>query len=265
LVLVLIVGPGFIGGDSKPDTAPILTIIPDNPISSGATVLGQGNPNGGKSTPPPPVQVKQETKTPIATPTKSDPPKAERPTPKDSKPDRASKREDPLAEPKKHTPNVNLTQVTRDPAKKTTKQTSTNDSAADDNKNREKQLAAALSNIKQHTGHGTEFGDVGLPTGSGISVGAFGDILKSVYFKYWQEPTDATMEDAVVKVTVTVARDGSVLSARITRSSGDPAVDRSVDRVLRDVTTIAPFPPDWKESQRQFQLSFSLKAKRSIG
>ena len=104
-----------------------------------------------------------------------------------------------------------------------------------------------------------------MSTGTGPSVGAYSDILRSIYFNSWREPSDATMEDAVVKVSVTIASNGSVISARITKPSGDPAVDKSVQHLIDSVPFIRAFPEDWKERQKEFKLSFSLKAKRSLG
>ena len=132
-----------------------------------------------------------------------------------------------------------------------------------DAKRRADIINAAVGNIRSGASTGVEVGPVGLPTGSGPSVAAFGDILRTIYFNNWHEPSDATSDDAVVRVTVTIARDGSVISGRITKPSGDRAVDRSIEQTLRNVTFIKAFPSDWKESQRQFQLNFSLKAKRS--
>jgi colicin import membrane protein len=123
----------------------------------------------------------------------------------------------------------------------------------------------AISSIRNNTGGKVDIGDVAGPGGGGPSYASFETVLRSIYFNNWREPSDVTLEDAVVKATVTIASDGSVISARITRGSGDSAVDRSVQRLLEDVTFIAPFPAGAKEKQRTYPLSFSLKAKRGLG
>jgi len=107
--------------------------------------------------------------------------------------------------------------------------------------------------------------NVGDGKSGSASQESFEDILRRVYFNNWQQPTDAASDDAVVKVSITVASDGTVVSWRITKSSGDAAVDRSVEQLLRNVTHIAPFPSGSKDSQRTYPLSFSLKAKHSLG
>ncbi|MEY4386718.1 MAG: TonB terminal [Verrucomicrobiota bacterium] len=283
LVLLLIVGPALMPSDSsKVDQSQILTVIPDVALSSGATVMGFGTPNGGKAdpTPPPKVQV-VEPKPPVPPPvTRVEPPKDKPVTPpktndrdiKDA-PKNPTRDPDALESNKSKKPLVDVKNlVVRDPSKtKPTANKTADTTAADESraraeaKRRADIINAAAGSIRSGASTGVEVGPVGLPTGSGPSVGAFGDILRTIYFNNWHEPSDATSEDAVVRVTVTIARDGSVISGRITKSSGDPAVDRTVEQTLRNVTYVKPFPADWKESQRQFQLNFSLKAKRSQG
>ena len=69
----------------------------------------------------------------------------------------------------------------------------------------------------------------------------------------------------ITKATVTIASDGTVLSARILKPSGDASVDRSVQRTLDRVTFIAPFPEGAKDKQRTYTINFNLKAKRLSG
>lgn len=276
LVLLLLVGPAFLPSDSAPTSAEILTIIPDIAIPSGAPVIGFGTPNGGRQDPTPPPPRPPEPKPPAPEPPK---PVAVRDTPKDEprKTDddikTAERKPTPDPDslettPKRRKPVVDVSKpVVRNSSKSPSKDTAAADKAkaAAAAKQAAKRFESAMQNIRSGSSSGVEVGPVGVSTGSGPSVAAFGDILRTIYFNNWREPSGATADDAVVKVTVTIARDGSVISARITRSSGDSAVDRSVQHTLDTVTFITPFPADWKESQRQFQISFSLKAKRSIG
>ncbi len=263
LVLLLIVGPAFLSSDSQPDTTQILTFIPDNALSSGAAVLGQGTLNGGRSAPTPPEPKPVELPKPLPVVKIAEPrndPKPVDPLPKPN-PDST----DPTDKPRK--PQISLIPIVRKPSTTTPKPNTT--AAAEKAKAKAeadkaaRTVQTALNNISRNASTGVDVTTPGTPTGSGPSVAAFNDILKSIYFNNWHEPSDVTSEDGVVKVTVTVARDGSVIASRISKSSGDAAVDRSVQRTLENVTFIKPFPEDWKESQRQFQLSFSLKAKRS--
>jgi len=287
LVLLLIVGPAFLSSDNTPTSSQILTIIPDLASADGAAVMGFGTPNGGRQNPTPPAPTPPEPKPPTPAPPEPKPPVVERvkDTPKekpekplekdikDAKPPEPTKQKDPDAlEPAKPTkPVISLKPVIRkpnsnkDPEKAAAEERAERARAAADKERRLAAVHSAATSISSGASSGVEVGPIGVSTGSGPSVAAFGDILRTIYFNNWHEPSDATSDDGVVKVTVTIARDGTVISARITKSSGDPAVDRSVQRTLDNVSFIKPFPEGWKEAQRQFQLSFSLKAKRSIG
>ena len=286
LVLLLIVGPAFLSSDNAPSSSEILTIIPDLASADGAAVMGFGTPNGGRQEPTPPTPTPPQPKPPTPAPPEPKPPVVERvkdvpkdpprkDVEKDVKPPEPTQKKDPDAlEPAKpHKPVISLTQVVRDSSKaKNAEKAAAEKAAADErarvnaeNSRRAAAVHSVLNNISSGASSGVEVGPIGVSTGSGPSVAAFGDILRTIYFNNWHEPSDAASDDGIVKVTVTIARDGTVISGRITKFSGDPAVDRSVQRTLENVTFIKAFPEGWKESQRQFQLSFSLKAKRSLG
>ena len=265
LVLLLIVGPAFLTSDSKLDTAPILTFTDVEAISAGAAVMGQGTPNGGRSAPTPPEPKPVELPKPLPVVKIAEPrndPKPVDPLPKPN-PDST----DPTDKPRR--PVVDLTKVVRNPNKTTTPKPNTADAdrarAQAEAKANARQVATAIDKIRTGSSSGVDVGPVGVASGSGPSVAAYSDILRTIYFNSWLEPSDATMEDAIVKVSVTIANDGSVISARITKSSGDAAVDRSVQHLIDSVPFIKAFPADWKERQKEFKLSFSLKAKRSLG
>ena len=102
--------------------------------------------------------------------------------------------------------------------------------------------------------------------GGGVSYAPYAQIVRAKYTQAWTIPNDATDDEAVVKVSVTIARDGSVISSRIITESGSKLVDRSIQNTLDRVTTIGvAFPAGAKESQRTFTISFSLKAKKLLG
>ena len=103
------------------------------------------------------------------------------------------------------------------------------------------------------------------PGGGGEVYASYDQFVKSVYWHAWTPPDDVTSDEAVVKATVTISSDGSVLSARITKGSGDSSVDRSIQQTLERVTFIAPFPEGAKEKERTYKINFNLKAKRLSG
>jgi len=94
-------------------------------------------------------------------------------------------------------------------------------------------------------------------------------VIQSIYqHRYDQElitAGDVGTQVVNVEVTVTVARAGEVLSARLLKPSGNAAMNRVVQRVLERVTFIAPFPEGAKDAQRTFNIIFELKPKKVIG
>jgi TonB family protein len=87
--------------------------------------------------------------------------------------------------------------------------------------------------------------------------------VRSFYDSAWVRPEDATTEDATAEVSVTIASDGAVIAKRITKRSGDRAVDASVQNVLDRVTSVGrPFPEGAKDKQRTYIIPFNMKTKR---
>ena len=83
---------------------------------------------------------------------------------------------------------------------------------------------------------------IDMPGNSSVAYANYASVVKSVYEQAWVPPDNAQNDDANVKVTVTIARDGTVISARVLTPSGDAGVDASVQRTLDRVTFIAPVP-----------------------
>ena len=104
-----------------------------------------------------------------------------------------------------------------------------------------------------------------MPGTSTESYANYAAAVKSKYESAWIPPEDTANDDANVKVSVTIARDGSVITARILDRSGDGKVDASVQRTLDRVTFVAPFPDGAKEKERTFIINFNLKSKRMLG
>jgi TonB family protein len=62
---------------------------------------------------------------------------------------------------------------------------------------------------------------------------------------------------AVVTFSVTIARDGHVISSNVVAPSGDAAVDNAVQRMLEHVSFIGAFPDDSKDQQRTYNIDFN--------
>ena len=71
-------------------------------------------------------------------------------------------------------------------------------------------------------------------------------------------------DNANTKVSVTIANDGTVISARIITPSGDAGLDASVQRTLERVRFIAPFPEGATEKERTYIINFNPKVKRML-
>ena len=97
---------------------------------------------------------------------------------------------------------------------------------------------------------------------SGANAAAFtsyAQYVVSVYRRTWQPliPKNLTRSRVAV-VEVTIDRTGHVLSSRITRKTGNAALDRSVQSALDRVKTIGKsFPTGSKDSKRTFTLDFT--------
>jgi TonB family protein len=103
------------------------------------------------------------------------------------------------------------------------------------------------------------------PGGGGVPYANFLQAVKSRYEHAWVLPDGIADDNATVGTSIVIARDGTVVSAHITHSSGNVAVDRSVQVTLERVKWAAPLPDDAKENQRTVGISFSVAAKRALG
>jgi len=101
--------------------------------------------------------------------------------------------------------------------------------------------------------------------GYGEAIASYAQVVKSIYEHAWLPPDDTASDDAITKVSVTIANDGKVIDSHIVRASGDSLVDHSVQRTLDRVTFIRRFPEGSKDKERTYVINFNLKAKRALG
>jgi TonB family protein len=125
-------------------------------------------------------------------------------------------------------------------------------------------ISSAANGIPDSISSGTQVGFVG-PGGDGVPYANFLAAVKTVYTRAWVLPDGVTDDDATVGATVTIARDGSVVSSKIIRRSRNSAVDASVQATLDRVTYAAPLPKTAKENTRTVEINFNVKAKKLIG
>jgi TonB family protein len=279
LILVLVFGSAFFVSRSKPDESQILTVIPANLIdaafSSGVA--------GAQPPPPQPVQPVQPP-TPVPPRPEPPPPKPPEPQPEPPKPTLVErvqeffkpepvkpapddlKNDEPELKTSKTEPKkikVNLDPVVR----KTTKTPDTSEAEARREAQRASEARArafksATSSISKNTSTATV---VDMPGASTAAYASYKDALASIYYDAWTPPTDTSNDDAITKVRITIARDGTIISARIIGPSGDSRVDASVQRAIDRVKDVPPLPEGTKETERTVILNFNLKTKRMIG
>jgi TonB family protein len=255
LLVILFVGPAFFNSKPKVDDSQVLDVIPANLIDAAFN-------SGVKSAQPPPP-------TPIITPPQPQPtptppaPKqivqpAPTPTPQPTITERLEKFFTPApvnptpapTEIQPHTPKVDLHLVTRNAPKNspTTK--------PKDNSRALKNIAAELRhNLSPAT-------TVDAPGESSAASANYASAVKSIYDAAWTLPDSVANDDENVKVSVTIASDGTVISSRIISPSGDASVDNSVRRTLDRVTFIAPFPEGATDKSRTYTINFNPQLKR---
>ncbi|MEY2429951.1 MAG: TonB terminal [Verrucomicrobiota bacterium] len=257
LAAILLIGPAFLSSKSKPVDVQLLDIVPSNLVDAAS---GGGSPKANPPPPTPPAPKVVES-TPVPQPEKirqADPPKV------------TVKATESLevSQDHKRKIQVNLTPVKRiqnpKPADKQTEVDPSIKQLADRRKQLANQLKHVADNVRENTSPTTTIEEEYGPGGGGPAYANYGAWVKTKYDNAWLAPDDATSDDAVAKVSVTIARDGTVVSAHITKASGDSQVDRSVQATLDRVTFIAPFPDAAKEKQRTYIINFNLKAKRGL-
>lgn len=251
LFVVLLITSAFVEPPPEPPLQlPLLDIIPDKVVD--AALYGGGDPEV-QPAPPPPVQkpapalvqkvepepVKREPEperkaAPIV-PTRQPEPKPAKPKPVQPK---------PAIKVAKETTRVNQ------PVRRTEESKARPDVA--------KELESRLSDMTERLSRKlTPKTTITVPGPGGEAYANYSQVVISIYQAAWIQPMGIE-KNATVKATVTIARDGRVLSAKITRLSGNRTVDDSVDQVLQRVKNVRPFPEGARDATRTFDLSFEL-------
>jgi TonB family protein len=121
-----------------------------------------------------------------------------------------------------------------------------------------KEVASRISNTASRLSRElTPKTTIGVPGPGGEAFANYSQVVISIYERAWIKPVGIE-QTAVVKATVTIRRDGRVVSTRITKLSGNRTVDDSVEQVLERVKEVRPFPEGAKDDTRTFDLSFEL-------
>ena len=304
LVLILVIGSAFFVSEEKRESRPPIRVIPtrliDGETSGGGNPdvpITSDTPKGNSLTPvpapvpapdvpkpptpkppdpvapappvvvkPPPPRVEPKRAEPVVKPTPVKPvndsllKEIARPTPNPLKP-----AFDPLKELKP----IKQTQAEQVADAKARAEAEARSTAAAEARER----AAAGQRIAKNFGKAIKELQAGFATGTTVDIGGpggeafanYADWVKTRYENDWRVPDSLMDDDSTAKVTVTIGRNGNVISARIQRRSGNSTLDQSVQRTLNAVKFIAPFPKGTTDESRTFTINFNLKAKRSAG
>jgi TonB family protein len=275
LFLLLLVGPAFLSTQVPPDNSPILDFVAYKTVDQ--LVSGGGNPNARPSAP-----VAEIPKIVPPQPVVQPEPKKPEPKPEPRKPEPEPVKEaarKPLINPdslepiekKPRLPDVSTTLVKRKDSQAENNKRKAEQAAKAEAKRQadaRKRIAETISEVAENLSSGLSSGttiELKGPGGGGIPYANFLEAVKTRYARAWQVPDGVTDDQATTTATVTIARNGTVVNARIITYSRNAEVDRSVQLTLERVKWAAPLPDDAKEDQREVTIHFNVKARRSIG
>lgn len=268
LIAILFIGPAFLSSKDPLADMEVIEFIPM--LTTDKPFTGGGSPTASTPPAPKPPQVQQPQKQVAPPPTqpavqqarveKAETPAPVKPTKND--PDAVPTK----IETKRNLPKVNTQLVTRKDATSTKQTTKPSNTKSSNNQRSDagKDFAKAAQRILNGATPSTDIEMPGIG-GGGPSYANYAQLVKSRYTIAWNPPDGIEDENATAKVSITILRDGTVISARITRSSGSQAMDRSIQSTLDRVTFIAPFPAGSSDSQRTYIINFNLKAKLLLG
>jgi len=279
LGLILIVGPAFVSSTPKVDNPPILDFV--TYTTTDEQMSGGGNPTA--KPPPTATTAPQPIVQPQPQPRPQPPPPQPKAEPEELKSHEPERAKDPVKELKtttdpdafeptkaqKRKPQVSVTPVKRQTVKRDSTETSDEDTRAREMADARRAAAASFVNrasrdLASGMSSSTAI-ELKGPGGGGVPYANFLAAVKTVYTDAWNIPDGVTDDDATVAASVTIARDGTVISERITHSSGNGEVDRSVQTTLDRVKFAARLPENAKEDQRTVTINFNVRAKRALG
>jgi periplasmic protein TonB len=255
LVMILFVGPAFLSPGSKPVDVPLLTFIPV--ITTDEQVSGGGNPKGG----PPPRALPTPTPPAPSPPAVQNPPPAVQQSPKvPPQPAPNNMSVELNTKPQQRKPNISTTIVRRSTTSNTASKVQAEADARAEERRRLAAVSKAISGIQSGLSESTSI-ELQGPGGGGLPYANWLQAVKKCYTDAWIISDSIEDESATATASITIARDGSVISARITRRSGNATVDQTVQMTLDRVTRAPALPDNAKEDQRTVTINFNVKAK----
>lgn len=257
LLLILLFGPAFLSSRDKTQDTEILDFIPATTIDGNAFNPGAA-PTAQKAPPAQQQTAQAAPPAPVVPPT---PPKPEPERISEPEPPKAVVRNPEALEPPK-TPKKTKIEVSTKLVTRNSNETRRNaekeaaQAAAAQQQRLARLFGTAAKSLKSGLSGSTEvkFSD-GIGGGSGPAYGNWLSAVQTVYYSNWDVPGGAS-EDLETTASVTIARDGTILTSHITRRSGNSAMDKSVQETLDRVRSVSPFPATSKDEQRELNIVF---------
>jgi TonB family protein len=124
------------------------------------------------------------------------------------------------------------------------------------------QVGGIVGGVGKSLSHSTVVEPLGP---GGIAFANYGSMVREAYDRAWHVSQDLSDNDSVAVARITIRRDGTVRDSIISRRSGNPLLDKSVQRALDAVRFVAPFPESTKDAERTFNIEFNLKTRKAVG
>jgi TonB family protein len=128
----------------------------------------------------------------------------------------------------------------------------------------EESLSQLASGVQSSSAEKTVVEVPGIGGGGEVFAG-YDEAVSSIYYHAWITPDSVPDRLTAPEVRVVVERDGSIRSAELITRSGEAALDKSVERLLRVVDHLPPFPSGAHDEQKVFRIRFSLDVKKASG
>jgi len=283
LLAVIFIGSAGFGVRPQQTDLQVMTMIPPNIVDRAGAGGGppavhrasqpQAQPPAQPSPPQPEaVHVEQVRAEPVERaqpPLPRQPKETSRPqpSPEDSEDAALESNPKPAKRPSRHEVHLSYEPATSVTKGKKSEKSQTSESSARAEARRLKEIENSLDALAsgvRSSGSPNTIVDVG-GIGGGEAFAGYRDVVFSAYYNAWRTPDGAASRLSSADAKVTIARDGSILSSELVRPSNDAALDRSVDRALRAVTKLPPFPASAHDEQRTFLIRFNLESKEASG
>ena len=236
----------------------VIDLIPSEIVDQILTPEVSVNPPAPPQTKPKPTPPKPKPAPPKPKPVKITKPKP-KPTPPKPKPVKITKPK-PKPTPTKPKPKikVNLKPTIRRPdSSKAKAQQEAAERARKADAKRQQSLNKSLNRLNNNLSRSTA---VKAPLGRLASANYESMIVRKFVDAHATITPGPISGDPVVKVRFVIARNGNVISAKITKKSGSINWDRAVQKALDRVKYIAPFIKGMSGPQQTFPLSFNSRS-----